>query len=91
MSCVVSLWSIAIVQKNNGDDFPYIAICGQQDYVSQKIRNKLTGFPAGQLVVLGETENSIIHYNWLRERGCIEVNPKKFVISDSVNITLIRG
>ena len=69
---------IAVIQKNNGDDeFPYVAICGQQGYVAQKIKNKLTDYPAGQLVVLGETGNAICHFNWLRERGCIEVNPDR--------------
>jgi len=68
---------IAVIQKNNGDDFPYVAICGQQGYVAQKIQNKLTDYPNGQLVVLGETGNAIVHYNWLRERGCIEVNPDR--------------
>ena len=68
---------IAVIQKNNGDAYPYVAICGQQGYVAQKIRNKLADYPNGQLVVLGETGNAIVHYNWLRERGCIEVNPDR--------------
>ena len=67
--------SMCIIQKNNNDEFPYIAICGQQEYVSQKIQNKLADYADGQLVVLAETPNAIIHYNWLRERGCIEINP----------------
>ena len=62
---------IVVIQKNNGDEYPYIAICGQQGYVAQKIQNKLIDFPNGQIVVLAETGNSIVHYNFLRERGCI--------------------
>ena len=68
---------MVVIQKNNGDEHPYIAISGQQGYVAQKIRNKLIDFPNGQIVVLAETPNSIAHYNWLRERGCIEVNPDR--------------
>ena len=68
---------IVVIQKNNGDEYPYIAICGQQGYVAQKIQNKLTDFPNGQIVVLAETPNAICHYNWLRERGCIIVNPDR--------------
>ena len=68
---------IVVIQKNNGDEYPYIAICGQQGYVAQKIKNKLIDFPNGQIVVLAETPNAICHYNWLRERGCIIVNPDR--------------
>ena len=68
---------MVVIQKNNGDEYPYIAICGQQGYVAQKIQNKLIDFPNGQIVVLAETGNSIIHYNWLRERGCIIVNQER--------------
>ena len=68
---------MVIIQKNNGDEYPYKAICGQQGYVAQKIQNKLIDFPNGQIVVLAETPNSICHYNFLRERGCIEVNPDR--------------
>ena len=45
--------------------------------VTQKIKNKLIDFPNGQIVVLAETPNAICHYNYLRERGCIEVNPDR--------------
>ena len=69
--------SMVVIQKNNGDEYQYIAICGQQGYVAQKIQNKLIDFPNGQIVVLAETGNSIVHYNYLRERGCIEVNPER--------------
>ena len=65
---------MVIIQKNNGDEYSYLAICGQQGYVAQKIKNKLIDFPNGQIVVLVEMPNAICHYNWLRERGCIEVN-----------------
>ena len=35
-----------IIQKNNGDpEYSYIAICGQQDYVSQKIQHKMIDYP----------------------------------------------
>ena len=68
---------MAVIQKNNGDEYPYVAICGQQGYVVQKIQNKLTDYPNAQLVVLAETPNAIVHYNWLRERGCIIVNPER--------------
>ena len=61
---------MVVIQKNNGDEYPYVAICGQQEYVTQKIQNKLADYPNGQLVVLAETPNAIVHYNWLRERGC---------------------
>ena len=68
---------MVIIQKNNNDPYPYIAICGQQGYVAQKIKNKLTDYPNGQLVVLAETSNAIVHYNWLRERRCIVANPER--------------
>ena len=68
---------MVIIQNNNGDEYPYITICGQQGYEAQKIQNKLIDFPNGQIAVLAETPNSIVHYNWLRERGCIEVNPDR--------------
>ena len=68
---------MVIIQKNNGDDYPYLAICGQQGYVAQKIRNKLTDYPNGFIVVLAETPNAIVHYNWLRERRCIKANPDR--------------
>jgi len=55
---------IVVIQKNNGDSYPYIAICGQQGYVAQKIQNKLTDYPNGQIIVLAETPNAIVHYNW---------------------------
>ena len=69
--------SMVVIQKNNGDEYQYIAICGQQGYVAQKIQNKLIDFQNGQIVVLAETPNAICHYNYLRERGCIEVNPDR--------------
>ena len=68
---------MTVIQKNNGDEYPYVAICGQQGYVAQKIQNKLTDYPNGQLVVLAETPNAIVHYNRLRERGCIIANPDR--------------
>ena len=68
---------MVVIQKNNGDSYPYIAICGQQGYVAQKIQNKLTDYPNGQIIVLAETPNAIVHYNWLRERGCIVANPDR--------------
>ena len=68
---------MVVIQKNNGDEYPYLAICGQQGYVAQKIKNKLTDYPNAQTVVLAETPNSIVHYNWLRERGCIVANPDR--------------
>ena len=68
---------IVIIQKNNGDPYLYLAICGQQGYVAQKIQNKIVDYPNGQIVVLGETQNAVIYYNWLRERGCIVVNPDR--------------
>ena len=48
--------SMVVMQKNNGDEYPYIAICGQQEYVAQKIRNKLIDFPNGQIVILAMRE-----------------------------------
>ena len=66
---------MVIIQKNNDDPYPYLAVCGQRGYVAQKIQNKLVDYPNGQIVVLAETSNAIVHYNWLRERGCIIVNP----------------
>ena len=68
---------MVMVQKNNSDEYPYVAICGQQGNVAQKIQNKLADYPNDQLVVLAETPNAIVHYNWLRERGCIIVNPDR--------------
>ena len=60
---------MVVIQKNNGDPYPYLAICGQQGYVAQKIRNKLVDYPNGQIYY--------VYYNWLRERGCIVVNPDR--------------
>ena len=40
---------LVVIQKNNGDEYPYIAICGQQGYVAQKIQNKLADYHDGQL------------------------------------------
>ena len=68
---------MVVIQKNNGDEYPYLAICGQQGYVAQKIQNKLADYPHAQTVVLAETPNAIVHYNWLRERGCIVANPDR--------------
>ena len=68
---------MAVIQKNNDDEYPYVAICGQQGYVAQKIQNKLADYPNAQLVVLAETLNAIVHYNWLRQRDCIIVNPDR--------------
>ena len=68
---------MAVIQKNNGDLYPYVGICGQQEYVAQKIQNKLADYPNGQLVVLAETPNAIVHYNWLRERRCVVANPDR--------------
>ena len=68
---------MAVIQKNNGDEYPYVPICGQQGYVAQKIQNKLADYPNAQLVVLAETPIAIVHYNWLRERGCIIANPDR--------------
>ena len=67
---------MVIVQKNNDDEYPYVAICGQQGYVAQKIQNKLADYPNANIAVLAETPNAIVHYNFLRERGCIIVNPE---------------
>ena len=58
---------MTVMQKNKGDEYPYVAICGQQGYVLQKIQNKLADYPNAQLVELAETPNAIVHYNWLRE------------------------
>ena len=66
---------MVVIQKNNDDPYPYLAVCGQRGYVAQKIQNKLVDYPNGQIVVLAETPNAIVHYNWLRKRGCIIVNP----------------
>ena len=66
---------MVIIKKNNGDEYLYVAICGQQSYVAQKIRNKMIDYPNAEIVVLAETPNAIVFYNWLRERRCIEVNP----------------
>ena len=69
--------SMAVIQKNNGDEYPYVAICGQQGYVTQKIKHKLIDYPNSNIVVLAETPNAIIQYNFLRERGCIIANPER--------------
>ena len=53
---------MVVIQKNNGDEYPYLAICGQQGYVAQKIQNKLADYPHGQTVDLGETPNAIIYF-----------------------------
>ena len=38
---------MAVIQKNNDDAYSYVAICGQQRYVAQKIQNKLADYPNG--------------------------------------------
>ena len=68
---------MVVIQKNNSDEYSYVVICGQQGYLTQKIQNKLADYPNAQLVVLAETPNAIVHYNWLRERGCIIANPER--------------
>ena len=68
---------IVVIQNNNGDEYPYIAICGQQGYVAQKIKNKLIDFPNGQIVVLAEPGNAIVHYNFIREREHQQVIEEK--------------
>ena len=68
---------MVIVQKNNGNEYPYVAICGQQGYVAQNIKHKLTDYPNSNIVVLAETRNAIVQYNFLRERGCIIANPER--------------
>ena len=62
---------MAVIQKNNGDEYPYVAICGQQGYVAKKIQNELADYHNGQLAVLAETPNAIVHCNWLCEHCCI--------------------
>ena len=69
---------MAIIQKNNGDyEYSYIAIYGKHSYASQKIQHKMIDYPNVQIVVLAETLNAIVHYNWLCERGCIIPNPDR--------------
>ena len=68
---------MVIIQKNNGDSYPYVAICGQQGYIAQKLQNKLSDYPNGEIIVLAETPNAIVHYNWLREQGFIVINPSR--------------
>ena len=45
--------------------------------MAQKIENKLADYPNANIVVLAETPNAIVHYNFLRERGCIIVNQER--------------
>ena len=66
-----------VIQKNNGDEYPYVAICGQQGYVTQKIKHKLIDYPNNNIVALEETPNAIVQYSFLRERGCIIANPER--------------
>ena len=68
---------MVIVQKNNGDKYGYVAICGQQGYVTQKIKHKLIDYPNSNIVVLAETPNAIVQYKFLRERDCIIANPER--------------
>ena len=68
---------MVIVQKNNGDEYPYVAMCGQQGYVTQKIKHKLIDYPNSNIVVLAETPNAILQSNFLRERGSIIANPER--------------
>ena len=68
---------MVIIQKNNGDEYGYMAICGQQGYVTQKIKHKLIDYPNSNIVVLAETPNAIVQYNFLRERSCIIANPER--------------
>ena len=44
--------------------------------MAQKIQNKLADYPNTNIAVLEETANAIVHYNFLRERGCIIANPE---------------
>ena len=41
---------MAVIQKNNGDEYPYVVTCGQQGYVAPEIQNKLADYPNAQLV-----------------------------------------
>ena len=66
-----------IIHKNNGYEFPYMAICGQQGYVAQKIKNKFVDYPNRHIMVLAESPNANVHYNCLRERRCIVANQER--------------
>ena len=46
-------------------------------YVTQKIKHKLIDYPNSNIVVLAETPNAIVQYNFLRERGCIIASPDR--------------
>ena len=46
-------------------------------YVTQKIKHKLIDYPNSNIVVLAETPNAIVQYNFLRERGRIIANPDR--------------
>ena len=52
---------MAVIQKNNGDEYPYVAICCQQEYVAQKIQNKLVDYPNAQLVVLAKRHQTPLY------------------------------
>ena len=36
---------MVIIEKNDSDQYPYLAICGQQSYVAPKIQNKMVDYP----------------------------------------------
>ena len=69
--------SIVVIQKNDSDEYPYLALCGTHDYVAEKIMNKLIRYPNGRIIVLCETPNAINNYNFLQEHRCIEINPER--------------
>ena len=68
---------MAIIQKNNGDEYPYYSICGQHIYRKYRKRDKMVSYPQGQVVLDCETPNAIVHYNWLKESGYIIPDPTR--------------
>ena len=68
---------MTVIHKNDDDEFHYYGICGQHIYRKNRKRDKLVSYPHGGVVLDVETPNAIVHYNWLKEIGCIIPDPER--------------
>ena len=68
---------MTVIQKNDDDEYHYYGICGQYIYRKYRKRDKLISYPHGGIGLDVETPNAIIHYNFLKEIGCIIPDPER--------------
>ena len=69
---------ISIITKNNEEEeYPYISISGQHGYRRRKVRVLLTCNQGSTLFADGDTQNSIVTYNFWREDRLIVVYPNR--------------